>query len=264
MSVMESGFIPYNEPPVFGRSMGVGSLIAPPGVPTSNGDTTDVYGDLTRLLGLANLGTYTPWAERTGSMNWEQVNMPPETNIAVAGLNDALLAQSTQLMFGQKLGWIAVLSDQLPAIDAPGRAFQGTAYEFFQTLGVYNQDDPSTPPRIRFLHWARLREQTDKTSGGGSIEAAAAALGGRPVFAVQVDYTTTAKVPLPAQSFEEVIRLQLSAGTPAPVGPTPTPAPAPAKASSVNKAWPMVVGAGLLMVVGGFVITRAVQQKKGR
>lgn len=268
MGVIE-GYIPYR--PLSGLgALGEDLVAAPPGVRAPSSLDWNVIGDISQQLGLQEIGIYTPWAGREG-MDWIEVRQPPSTNIVLSGLNDQQLQAAMAVTFGQPLGWIAVLADRAGEEGQLVAALEGTPYEFFQTQAIFSQNDAGEPPRIRFLHWARIRDPGDQDSGSGSLDGAAHAMGGTLVFAMQVNSSTTTSRPAPTISFADALAAQFGSA-PVPVGPGPMlpgptlPGPdlpmpqAPAPAS--GSVWLPVLGAGVVCAVLGFVLTRAVQKRR--
>jgi len=264
-----------------GRSLGQAGVVGPPGVPAPSTNILDFLGDISSLMGLVEIGVYTPWAARESSISWTTVRQPPETNVSIAGLTDARLQAITSATFGQRLGWVAVLSDVLPEVQAPEVAFEGTPYEFFHTQAVYSQADTKAVPTIRYLHWGRLRDPGDNDGGSGSMAAVATRLHGTLVFAMQVNYDQTRSREVPGVSFESALAAQHGQLPTIPIVDSPPPAtgpwpesppdpeytepgiaPEPAPASATP--WLPIVGAGLVCVGLGFVVVRAVQQRRKR
>lgn len=273
-------YIPTRSINPIGSALGAAGVIGPYGTPTPATNILDVLGDLSSLLGLVEIGVYTPWAARESSITWQEVRQPPETNVSIAGLTDANLRAVVTATFGTPLGWVAILSDVLPSVEVPEQAFQGTPYEFFHTQAIYSQADPKTVPTIRYLHWGRLRDQGDTWGGNANLEPVAAELHGTLVFAMQVNYDLTRQRAVPSASFEQahaaqrgVVTIPITDGgppafpDPLPDAPLPAPYPepdAPAPAATGGSFWLPVIGAGVVCSVLGFVVVRAVQAKKRR
>jgi len=252
----------------FGPSLGLGVVVAPPGVSVSSGSGFELWDHLIDQLQLPTIGIYTAWGAREG-LDWEPVRQPPETNILIAGLNDDTWNAAQSMAFGAPLPWIGILADRTPSTQEVIDALRGTPYEFFHTQAVYAQSDPADPPTIRFLHWARLRDQASADSGTGSLTQAASRVGGQLVFAAQVNYDTSATRTPPATPFEDALNAQFpSAETAPPTGPSepgpglPYQPPAPPAAGYGPYLVAMAATAVAFGAVGFFAV-RAARRGKG-
>jgi hypothetical protein len=218
--------------------------------------------DITKQLGLQEVGLYTPWAARESSTTWEPVQQPPDTNIAVFALNDQLLAGAHTLTFGQPIPFVAILTEQPVLPEQVSAALKGTAYKFYQTQAVYRQTDSAPTPKIVFLHWAESRPPGDVDKGVGSLTQAAASVGGKLTYAIQVNYQSTALRQPPAVPFLSALQAQM--GTP-PGGsstvPPSTSIPAKVKGKQ-SLVGPILVGAGVAVVT--FLTARSLQETRGR
>jgi hypothetical protein len=261
---------PFTAIDPFAAVPGVGQLAAPPGVSIQAGTGVELFDNLITNLRLPMLGTFTPWAARE-EVDWDLVPQPPETNVIVAGINDATLAQAAAAAFGMQLPWIAVFSEVLPSSAEVREAYGNSVYEFFHTQAVYDQADPNDPPRIVFLHWGRLRDQPATMAATKSMDQVAGELEGQLVFAAQVNYDTTRLRNPPATPFRDAFGTQFGVPTPAPPQPTPTPieppptptqpvtpglpAPPPAESPWKTYALPMAATA-IAFGVGGYFLVR--------
>ncbi|NLZ41373.1 MAG: hypothetical protein GX886_09000, partial [Comamonadaceae bacterium] len=144
----------------------LGEFPVPPGVTLPTGFPQ--IGDITKQLGLPALGLYTPWAARESGVTWEPVQQPPDTNIAVFGINDQLLAAAHGLAFGQPVPFVALLTDKPVSPEQIVTALKGTPYKFYQTQAAYRQTDQAPTPKIEFLHWAESRQPGDADKGSGN------------------------------------------------------------------------------------------------
>lgn len=205
----------------FGSSPdGLGAVPAPPG--TAMPFDVSLFGEAIKRLGLTELGILTPWATRTGDVHWEEIKQPPTSNIGIFSLNDNLLEAVPTITFGQRLPFIAVLSESLPTTTQINQAFSRTPYQLYEVQAVYRQTDRNATPRIYFLTWAELRAPGDAEGGGNSVEQTAQALGGQLVWAQQVGYDATRTRDVPAIPFETAWQQQKSGGPP-PATPPPQP-----------------------------------------
>lgn len=234
--------------------LGQAGFPAPPGTTFPTGFPLDLLAQVGTLLGLQSIGVYTPWAGREGGIDWDVARLPPDTNVTVSILTDQAVLMVPQATFGSQLPFVAILTDGLPTPGQVESAWSSTPYQAYQTQALYRQDDPRPTPRIYFLHWGELRPP-----GGGrgnkSLEAAAATIGGKLVFAMQVNYATTAVRQPPALPFEQAIAMQLGTGGPTPrepgvaiQPPSSTPPPAPPTAKKASMVVPVAFGAAVAAV----------------
>jgi len=247
---------------------GIGLIPAPPGVtiPPQLAAMADL---ILAQLHLEDLGLYSPWATRTSDVSWQEIRQPPDLNVAVAGFSDSLLLQSSVITMGQGIAFLAVLSESLPLQSVVGTAFTGTAYSYYETQGVYRQSDTAAVPHISFLHWIQRRQAGDSAYGGGSLDAAAARLGGRLVLAMQTPgQGTVMQRPAPALTFSLALQQQLG------IVPTGTPGTnvidpslvhvdtPPVKKANVFGDWLLPGLLGLGLAAGTFAAVRAARGKK--
>lgn len=227
----------------------VGEFPLPPGVTLPVGFPQ--IGDLAKQLGLSQLGIYTPWGARTSGVTWEPVSQPPDTNIAVFGINDALLAAAQTLSLNQPVPFVAFLTEKANSPEVIADALKGTPYKFYQTQAVFRQSDAAPTPRIYFLHWAERRQPGDSGMGNGSLQQVANSIGGLFSYAVQVNYNTSAMRSSPAVGFQSALETQMGTDGPTPPGPPPPdplpppPTEPPKRASMVGA---LLVGAGVAAV----------------
>jgi len=267
----------------FGTPEPMGGVMAPPGAENRASQGYDVFGDVSGALAQYSIGVYAPWASRVGSLDWEVVRQPADTNIQVAAISDQILQALMVITMNQPFGFLAVLSDQLPDVQAPSTAFEGTPYGFYETQAVYSLADTRDPPWIQFLHWARLRNPEDRGGGSHGLDAVAAALHGQLVVAIQVNPDFTQQRPPPGMAFEAALATQLGAGggvvpvvpvlppgggmpveplPPVTPGPPAPQLPAPPGAATPAAAVLAVVGAGLVAIGVGWVIARYAKYRK--
>lgn len=234
----------------------IGEFPLPPGVSLPVGFPQ--IGDIAKQLGLPDMGVYTPWGARESGVNWDPVSQPPDTNIAIFGINDAALSAAQTLAFNQPIPFVGFLTASATAPDAIAQALKGTPYKFYQTQAVYKQADTAPTPRIYFLHWCEHRQPGDAEAGNASLSQAAQQLGGTFVYAIQVNYGTSATRQPPAVPFQSALAAQIGAESPPapPPPPNPPPPPPPTKASMVG---PVLVGTGVALVT--FFAVRELQKR---
>jgi len=260
------------------------AVAAPPGVTLPPGDPMALIGDLLSQLNLQEFAVLSPWGGRTSDTNWYGMPTRPTTNISVAPLSDDLLRMVPQITFGTPLSFLAILTPlvrctsagcAVDTMNTVAGVFRGSPYEFFETAAVYDQADAGEPPKIKLLHWGRIRGAGDPDGGTASMQSVAQSLGGQLVFATQVNYDLSTSRSWPSTPFLTALNSQLGGGAmpiePGPgVQPTPGPAlpgePPPAYQAPVRAEipWGPVLGAGLVSAVVGFIIVRAVKTKRGK
>ena len=206
----------------FGQQLDVNALAAPPGHSLQT-NLVELLRGIEDMLGLVELGIYTPWARRDGDLAWTEIHKP-DTNVAVFSIDDAQLNRATNELFGQPLPFVAVLTPLMHPMLIAKNASLLTRYEFFETQAVYNQTDSNEPPQIQFLHWYRVRDLG--ASGGGTMpmSTVAVALGGRLVFGQQVPVESTTSREAPFMPFESALDAQFG-GSPVPSLPEIPPLP---------------------------------------
>jgi hypothetical protein len=244
----------------------MGEIPAPPGVSLPAGfPGLELFGQLIDQLGLTKLGVYTPWAARESGVEWEEIDQPPDTNIAAFVINDALLRTALGITFGNPLPFIAIVTDGLPTPTQVSQALALSPYSFYQTQACYRQDDTGHVPKIYYVHWAEYRKPGDPMHGKGSIDKAAQMVNGTSVYAAQLDYRSTAFRASPPVPFSQALAEQAGGalGPPplppelAPPGsqpPGPTPSISPARAYVV----PGLIALGLGAVT--FAIVRQMRK----
>jgi hypothetical protein len=255
-----------------GLAVGVGQIIAPPGIQPASSSGYDLWDQLIEQLQLPTVGVYTPWAAREG-LDWDVVRQPPETNIIVAGLNDDTWRGAQTLAMGASLPWIGILANQTPSTQEVMEALRGTPYEFFHTQAVYSQADAGDPPTIQFLHWARLRDPGDEHSGTSSLTQMATNLGGQLVFAAQVNYDTSAVRTPPQMPFEEALAAQFPGQVTPPGGELPPPnggepppgyqPPGPPPVEPYKAYIIPIAATGVAFAIAGYFAARAIKKRKG-
>lgn len=247
---------------------GLGQMPAPPGVVLPAGfPGLEIFGTLISQLGLSKLGLYTPWAARESGVEWEEIDQPPDTNIAAFMVNQQALNAAMALTFGSPIPFIALITDGLPTPSQVEDAFDLSPYSFYQTQATYRQDDAAAVPKIYYVHWGEYRKPADSMHGKGSIDSAAQKISAAAAYAAQVDYKSTAMRGIPVQPFSTVLQQQAGGG----LGPPPIPGSLPPPGSQPPTATPtvspkktswLVIGlVGAAAAAGAFVVTRAVRKK---
>lgn len=240
----------------------MGEFPLPPGVSLPVGFPQ--IGDIAKQLGLPDMGLYTPWGARTSGVAWEAVSQPPDTNIAVFGINDALLSAAQAMALNQPIPFVAILTSKPVSLDVLANTLKGTQYKFYQTQAAYKQTDSAPTPRIYFLHWAERRQPGDADMGSGSMQQAAVKLGGAFTYAIQVNYGTSALRQPPAVAFQSALETQMGTEGPPPPGPPPPPPPPPTEPppAKASMGTAFLVGAGVATMT--FFVVREMQKRGKR
>jgi len=227
------------------------SIAAPPGTSLGDLSAQGMFAELGQALGLRPLGIFTPWASRTGDINWEEIRNP-DTNIVTWEINDAQVNSVPTLSFGSPLPFITILTKGPMNQTDIAAMWEGTAYRPYETQAVYRQDDAKPVPTIYFMHWGERIDMAELPKQTLALVPRAAAAGGQLVFAAQIPHegSTTRATPAVA-SFQDAITSQLMASAPPPALPAPRPAPGPVTASApavasskTNLSLPIAVGLG--------------------
>jgi len=247
--------------------LGEAGLPAPPGTnfPASF-PGLDLLSQVGSMLTLTPVGLFTPWGGRTGGVSWDDVKQPPDTNIALSSLTDALVRMVPTVTFGAPLPFIAVLTTKLPTPNEVEAMWSGTDYQAYETDAIYDQADASPTPRILFLHWAERRQAGASGAGNKSLDQAAGSVGGRLVFAMQVDYRSTSRRQPPAIPFQQALAMQLSGGggqqkvPPVDSGPPPAKTDVPPlieKPVKISWVYPALIATGTAIIA--FFVVRAMR-----
>lgn len=190
------------------------------------------------------LGIYVPWAVQNGGVDWQPE--PNDSNLALYPISDDHLAAIKQLTFGTELPAVCVLTTTPVTLDAAAKAFDGTAYKFFQVEAIYRLADPKSLPTILFLYWADLRDPGDGGSGSASLASAANLMGGQLCYGLP-----SAKAPgqpnIPAIQFGTALAAQLAQTSPSPLAPVQPVVAAPPSAKPLA-----VVAVAALAALGGY------------
>src|SRR6185436_5205856 len=232
------------------------------------------------LSQVPELALVTPWGEQVTDVSFQA--------IPAASLNVALYAYGEIENFLQAFGlgqpgWVAVYCERPLTLGQAAALFTNTPYKFFSGLGVYNQADKAVTPRITFLYWGQLNTPGAPGYGDGSLDLAAQSMGGKAVWAFQLDAGSSSLRAPPAASFQTAYAQQfgpvvpssgpppgapplkpgddyINPGTPGP-GPGPSPVgPGPSTVGPVPGDQPPAAQAGMGMgtAIGiGFLVSVA-------
>lgn len=233
--------------------------------------------DLGWLLANApKLGVYTPWATQKGELAWAETN---GQNVALFELGPVLGMLSSLGMASP--GYVAVFTTSPLTMGMAQAVYAGTPYKLDSIEAVYAQVSGGSE-KLAFLYWGVLRDASDGAGGPGSVATAAGSVGGKLVFAQQIEGGTLRAAPAPGTfepAFETTFGKDITvevpgsgplppppaplpgpgpspAPGPAPPPPAPAPPPAPSKASMVG---PVLVG--LATAVVGYALIRAGKKK---
>lgn len=235
-----------------------GALPLPPGTSVALLDP-QIFLEALEKLGLKATGLVTPWATRTSDVSWMAVQQPPSMNVILYGINDATLGMIHQATFGHLMPFVAVHSSSPGNVSGVSQAFSGTRYQFYETQAVYAQQQggPSVPAAT-YLHWAKVRDPSDREMGTGSLDQVASALGGSLCLGFQADYKTTALRSPPGLTFEQASQPAIP-GPVAPELPPELPAPPaqqPAAAATGFRSWIAPVAVGALVAGAAYFLIK--------
>lgn len=148
----------------------------PQGVTASRERTSQLL-QIPEEVGLPRFGVFIPWAKKNGT-TWLEVDTPDEVYEAF-GLSGGSIEQATkEVLWGDPIPYVAVLTRGLPDGSAMLKAFDGTGYEPVETWATYSSSDTKHVPDPVFLHW--LMAVDDESVG--DLEDAAASIRGALVY----------------------------------------------------------------------------------
>src|SRR5260221_9345263 len=221
MSPSEAG-VPYDA---------IGSVPAPPGTSLGQMAAQGLFAEISDALHLTPLGIFTPWASRTGDLDWEEIPHP-DTNVMAWALTDDQIAAAQQVTFGAPIPFVAVLSKRAMTATAVASMWEGTAYSPYETQAVYRQDDREPVPTIYYLHWGERIDMAALPKRVLAIGPRAADMGGALVFAAQIPSQGSTTRPAPSVSYASASSAaMLAASAPGPALAPPLPG---AKAAAVG------------------------------
>ena len=216
--------------------------------------------DLPLLLrGIPVLATLTPWAEQVSDIQWNEIHQPPEFNVTAYEYG---LVEYAMRSFGMgPAGFVAVLTPRWLTLGQAEAMYTGTPYKLFSGQAVYRQDDSAPLPTAFFLYWGQLRDPGDQSGGGGSVDTAAASVGGTLLWGVEVQGGGR---PVPSGTFQQAFDRQwpgihktspwptqttppngMTPVTTPPNGGQPPPASLPPAKEKASMVGPVLVGFGV-------------------
>jgi hypothetical protein len=237
------------------------SIAAPPGTSLGDMSAQGVFAELGQALGLRPMGIYTPWASRTGDVNWEEISNP-DTNVIAWEINDAQVNSVPTISFGEPLPFIVILTKKPMTEGEVSDMWNGTAYQPYETQAVYRQDDAKPVPTIYFMHWGERIDISKLPKQTLALVPKAQSVGGQLLFAAQVpSQGSTTRSPPATPNFQSAIEQQMALSVPIVTPSTPLPpiaAPAPAAVAApsgkMNLSLPIAVALGAAVLT--FVIKR--------
>lgn len=202
------------------------------------------------------LGTFVPWADQVGDIDWKVV--APDTRYVLYPVNADLLTAAEKASFGQPVGFVTVVSTKMLSLDTAKGLFNGTPYEYFSTDGAYRADDTKAAPTIFFVYWGRLRADAQTIGNYANLDKQASSVGAQVAFPVYVPVPANATQP--SIDFNLALRAQQIAPLPAssqpPLAPASATAPAAAPSASLPGVGPITstpttpsTGVGKLLIV---------------
>lgn len=127
-----------------------------------------------------------PWADRQGDLDWQDIQVPTE-NYLLYPLTDKLLEAAKATSFGHEPNWVAIVAPKPALNSVVDQALTGRPYRLASTQGIYMQADGKVVPQPLVLYWLELRDDPhDLQAGRGSLEASARQLSGQLVFPMPV------------------------------------------------------------------------------
>ncbi len=165
---------------------------------------------LTLLSGAPSL-VYTEWASQSPTLESSWTEAMPTSDYQAYAINDLELVTVTNTT-SSVVQELAVVSPVLASQQAVKTAFEGTPFAYDHTEAIYAQLDNASPPRIYFLYWLKLRDQTDPKTGPTSLNYAATSIGGVLVYVLQIPPASSDR-PHPASgSFPNAFASQIQQG----------------------------------------------------
>jgi hypothetical protein len=214
------------------------------------------------------LGTFVPWADQVGDVDWKVVS--PDTRYALYPVTSDLLAATERAAFGQPVGFVTVFSTKPLLLSEAAALFNGTPYEYFSTDAVYRADDAKPAPTIYFVFWGRLRADAQTIGNYANLEKQANSAGAQLSFPVNMP--VPAGVSQPQVDFNLAMRAQMmpaaAATTPlAPAAVTPSASLLPGAATAPQEPSTGIGTVLMVIAVGGvaaYAGYRIVKSRKKR
>ena len=240
-------------------------LPAPPGTSLGQMSALDLFSEIVTALGLQPVGgTFTPWASRTGDLEWEEIHAP-DTNVRAYTLSDAQIAAVPEVTFGSPLPFVVIVTKRQLTTEDVRKLWEGTAYEPYETQAMYLQEDAAPVPTIYFFHWGERLDMSKLPAQTLSIAPRAQAVDGQLVFAMQIPAQGSTTRPPPAASFDQALAVKQAQAAPPPAPPPGPPQPIQIRPSGTTTsdetspyALPLALG------VGAAVLSFLLWQKKKR
>lgn len=153
---------------------------------------------------LLSEGYVTPWATKKSDMEWSERSNHPDYNLAIYLISEREVRKAYDKLFGQPIPYLGFITKELPTQQEVMSALEGTDYELYETMAVYQQavtDD--AVPHILYFHWISLRPMGEKRTK--SLEAAMSTLSGTLVFAERAPYLKTISRSWPSIGFNRAL-----------------------------------------------------------
>lgn len=241
------------------------SIAAPPGTSLGDLSAQGVFAELGQALGLRPMGIYTPWASRTGDLNWEEITNP-DTNVVAWEINDAQVNSVPTISFGEPLPFIVILTKKPMTETEVAAMWDGTAYQPYETQAVYRQDDAKPVPTIYFMHWGERIDIAKLPKQTLALGPKAQAVGGQLVFAAQVPVQgSTTRSPPATPNFQTALDSQMNLAAPITVPATMTPSPGtsmqPAPAAPVSTSKKTNLSLPIAVALGAAALTFVIKRQ---
>jgi hypothetical protein len=153
-------------------------------------------------------GLFTPWARKDDDFSWTPITTAPQDNLKLYALEPNQIHIALQKLFNQPLPFLGVISPVQLTSTQVQDALEGSEYELYDTIAVYNQNDKSPTPAESYFYWISMGPEGDKNTK--SMASAVALLKGQLVLPARVPYLDTALRAFPAASFEEAQNTKLT------------------------------------------------------
>lgn len=244
----------------FGSQVEHKAIGAPPGTSMEQ-QMAELLRDLPQQLSLPGVGISTPWAGRTGDMEWKEISQP-DTNVQTFLIRDEDLRNVDQVLFGQPIPFLVIKTLDPVTRAKLESALLGSAYEMFETQAVYRQDDPNPVPRIEFFNWVRRVPLEEE--GSKSMQQVAAEAGGDLLYGQQVPVEGTTSREPPAISFQQAFDQQFLAPTEPMPADVPAEDPEPGQQAPVPRSPAQMPFWGPLLVAGAVATATVVLARGAR
>jgi len=156
------------------------------------------------------IGIFVPWSTEISEAQWQDIPNP-ENRYAIFPVTAAQLDAVEKAASGQPVGFVAMMGNKLVSLNDADTLFEGTPYEFFQTQGVFNEQDANETPAVSFVYWGSLRDEDKRVGSYATLARQASAAGLMLVYPVALPIEGVAREQ-PYVSFDSALQTE-QAGT---------------------------------------------------